>query len=131
MNDERSAEFDGRGGDAPLSLSAAFDLLADEHRRDLLSHLADRNGPVPFSELVRAVIRGSTDATGDATNTDFLGEEYRRITLAVQSEHLPLLERHGVIDYDRELQLIELSADIGPLDGLLDMVRRSGGRGRS
>lgn len=128
MNDERSAKPGDRDGDdAVFPLSTAFDLLADERRRYLLYHLADRNGPVPFSELVSAVIEAerSTDVPGRAIDTDFLGEEYRRITLAIRSEHLPLLEGHGAIDYDRELQLIELSEDIGPLGDLLELSRRS------
>ena len=119
----------GRRGDdvRNLSLSGAFELLADGRRRHLLCYLADRDGPVPFSQLVGAVIERETDVrTADgATETGFLGEEYRRITLSIQREHLSLLESHGVILYDRERQLIELADDTGPLDHLLEMVRRS------
>lgn len=128
MDDERSPGIGSRGGDdTTLSLSVAFDLLADGRRRHLLYRLAERNGPVPFSDLVSAVIEteeGAPAAT-DPADVDFLGEEYRRIALSIRSRHLPLLEGHGVIDYDRELRLIELSDDIGPLDGLLDVARRS------
>lgn len=125
MNDEPCPGLGHHDCAAAVSLSVAFEVLADERRRHLLSYLADRNGPVPFSKLAGAVIERSIDAAGGTADVSFLGEEYRRITLSIEREHLPLLERHGVVAYDRELGLIELAPDLHPLDHLLEMARRS------
>jgi hypothetical protein len=76
-------------GDLPARVVA--DILADEHRRVLLSCLA-RRGEMPVNDLAAEVL----SREGETVNE----EDRRRMRREIYQAHLPKLTATGVVTYD-------------------------------
>ena len=89
---------------APLSVDRIFDALADRRRRELLSHLRDRDGSSTVTEAAEALARENAEGS-----KDYPGEEIERVRTALYHAHVPKLEDLRLVAYDRERELIELT----------------------
>ena len=69
-----------------LSLDRTFDLLANEHRRAVVTYLLDTRHEVVVEELTDALADGETDET--------------RVATSLHHAHLPKLEAAGMIEWD-------------------------------
>ena len=86
-----------------LDTDVLLDALAHEERRELLIELG-RKGTVDVDHLVaRVVCAGDADRLADGS-----GETAMRF----HHIHLPKLEDVGLIEYDHELDIVELT-DVG------------------
>jgi len=85
-------------GGRPLQVGKStqvFELLAHERRRKTIQVLEDECGTtLDREELAQRV--ATVEAPGDAP-TDRL---VRRVELSLHHKHLPMLDEHGVVDYD-------------------------------
>lgn len=83
--------------------SERHELLSSRRRRVVLDVLADRPDGVDLADLATLVAgRGGTD-------------DDDRVRLTLHHAHLPKLDAHGVVEYDRESNRVEPVEDRVPL----------------
>lgn len=83
------------GGD-PLSLDAILELLANAHRRAILTRLREDSSHVAsLEELVSHLVRLDADRTGTQPGRD-------HVEATLLHVHLPKLANTGVIEYDAQ-----------------------------
>jgi len=88
----------------PVDTARLFDLLADDARRRLLVQLCDSDAVgIPGDLLIRGETRTGSAPIGGPSHGAVL-EAAPRESLAVEMhhEHLPMLESHGLVRWDRE-----------------------------
>ncbi|WP_227380855.1 DUF7344 domain-containing protein [Haladaptatus halobius] len=90
-----------------IMLSKQLFILSNEHRRQLLIALAQRN---PQSDPTSAF-----DAS--ETNSDTQDQ-----AIAMRHIHLPLLADHGIIDWDQDAQIVAQGPQFDELEPLLTAV---------
>lgn len=103
--------------------SRVFDLLADEHRRHAIAHLATCEESIPISELAAAVAARTAERPRTAIST----REVQSVTIALHHNHLPRLAEADVVEYDRECGLVELTAADAVIEGALSLGTSEGG----
>lgn len=79
------------------------DCLADGARRETLSVLRDRTGPVPTRELATHVAA----ALSDAELVDVTREDRRAVHISLRHVHLPKLAHAGLVGWDAEADAVE------------------------
>jgi DNA-binding transcriptional ArsR family regulator len=106
-HDESRDEIARSAGAVPRILH----LFADRDRRRLLLYLVDGN-PEEFDDIPEHI-----------RVAEHIDEEERRTLLEMlETEHLPLLEENGIVEWDRERNVIvrgERFDEIRPLLGLI------------
>ncbi len=79
-----------------------FELLAHSRRRAILSVLADHGDVVSTDELAACVAAAERDVPPNAVPTS----ERDRVYTTLRHAHLPAMDDAGVLEYDREAELI-------------------------
>lgn len=104
-----------------ISRDDAFHVLRDGRRRAILRFLLveKKHDPIPLSTLAAFVAA----ARCDGNESTAVGEVQERVRVALHHSHLPLLDDHGIVDYDYEARTVEprpLIAALAPFleDGL-------------
>ena len=82
-----------------------FDLLSNPRRRYVINYLLRENRPVSIQELSKELATWEFDVDEDQL-TD---QQEKRIYVALYQTHIPKLEDVGVIDYDDDASLVELT----------------------
>jgi len=108
------------GAEPSERLDAAFELLADPVRREVLYHLADADETsVAVSSLAEAVVREGEPGASDESGASGA----RSLAVELHHAHLPKLEAHGVVAYDPERRTVRYRSRPW-LDEWLEHVRR-------
>lgn len=89
----------------PSAPGEMFELLADRHRRYVLASLLDASTPVPLADLATELAR--VESGSDAGGMD----RRRQLQIRLYHVHVPKLADAGLIEYHRERNTVELSAD--------------------
>jgi hypothetical protein len=89
---------------------AVFKSLSNNRRRLVLSYLLEQDDPVDIKELSRVV---AAQENGIAID-EVTHEQRKRAYIALYQNHLPFLEKNGLIDSGRSMNTIEL-IDCAPL----------------
>ncbi|SNZ18328.1 hypothetical protein SAMN06269185_3329 [Natronoarchaeum philippinense] len=100
-----------------LAPDDVYTVLSAERRRHVLLIL-DGNvaGKVPLRELARQVASRETDTERSAVSTDSIQPTY----VSLYQSHLPVLDRHGAVEWDQELNLI---CEGNSVSGLANIIR--------
>ncbi|WP_255198464.1 response regulator [Halorarius litoreus] len=106
------------GGDTAISTDELFRALGAKPRRVVLFHL-QQNGAATMRELTDVVV-DMTDLDQEVGATGALGR--RRIRTALDATHLPLLERYGLVTYDRIRDIVEATTAPDDLAAWLDLA---------
>lgn len=106
-------------GRSDRSLDVAFDLLADNRRRDTLACLCERPGSIPLDELAEDVAARERWSP----RTEPGDEEVRTAAVSLYHSHLPKLAGAGVVDYDRDRDLVTVSEDTDLLERFRVLAR--------
>lgn len=93
--------------DARLSQDEVFDLLSNRRRRYVLNYLLREDRPVSIQELSRELAMWEFDVDAD----ELTDQQEKRIYVALYQTHIPKLEDVGVIDYDADASLVELTEE--------------------
>lgn len=103
--DEPTIEAASDGADAEPRLTAdqIFDLLRSERRRTVLRYLRDEEGPVSVVDLAERVAAREHDTTVRA----LASAERERVSVSLCHSHLPKLAEAGVVEYDRDRDVVE------------------------
>lgn len=105
-------------GDDVDHRSLVFDLLADEHRRHAIAYLATCEESVTISELAAEIATRISNRPRTAVST----QRTRSITIDLHHKHVPKLAEAGVVEYDRECGLVELSENDAVVDDALSLA---------
>ncbi|NHN59692.1 MULTISPECIES: hypothetical protein [Halorussus] len=109
-DDEEEAEED-------LSRDLVFDVLKNRRRRYALHYLRRADGSVQLSELAEQVAAWENDITVDAISA----AERKRVYTALYQSHLPKLDDAGIVEYNQNRGIVELSTAAEQLDVYLDL----------
>lgn len=100
-----------------LSRDLVFDVLKNRRRRYALHYLRRADGTVQLSELAEQVAAWENGITVDAISA----AERKRVYTALYQSHLPKLDDAGIVDYNQNRGIVELSSAADQLDMYLDL----------
>ncbi|WP_137291053.1 DUF7344 domain-containing protein [Natronorubrum halophilum] len=102
--------------DGPFSQAAARRILANDRRREVLRCLLVEDGPLEMRTLVARI----ADDEHDATSVTPLLELRQRVHVSLCRTHLPLLEDHHILSYDRIRGLVSPGATLSVFESMLE-----------
>ena len=100
-----------------LSRDLVFDVLKNKRRRYALHYMRHADGSVQLSELAEQVAAWENDITVEAITA----AERKRVYTALYQSHLPKLDDAGIVDYNQNRGIVELSSAAEQLDVYLDL----------
>lgn len=99
----------------PLSEDLIFDVLKNRRRRYTLHYLKRQDRPVELSELAEQVAAWENDKTVP----ELTANERKSVYTSLYQTHLPKLADAGIVDYNRNRGVVELSRNASQLEGYL------------
>ncbi|WP_130499874.1 DUF7344 domain-containing protein [Natrinema hispanicum] len=88
---------------ADLSLDEIYHLLQTQRRRDVLRYLRTADDRVRLRDLAEQVAAWEQETTVDNLTSD----ERQRVYISLYQSHLPKLDNHGIVDYDKDRGWVE------------------------
>lgn len=113
MNTETLDATGSSTGGIDLTPTTIFGLLANDRRRYALHYLSNTVGPVALYDLAEQIAARENDPTYD---------RYEQILISLSHVHLPKLADAGVVEYDLELETVELVGGVDELTPFLDLA---------
>ncbi|AHF99528.1 hypothetical protein HALLA_12740 [Halostagnicola larsenii XH-48] len=108
-------EADGRL--EAVSKDDAFHLLQTSRRRDVVRYLQGRNGPIELRDLAEQVAAWEQGTTIDSLSSS----ERQRVYISLYQTHLPKLDEHDIVDYDKNRGIIERCQRATQLESYLEV----------
>ena len=105
--------------DEPLSEETIFEVLSNRRRRFAIHALKHADGPMEVKGLSERVAAWEHGITPDSVEYD----QRRNVHSTLTRTHLPMLDEHGVIEYDDETNLVEPTAALTDLDIYIEVLR--------
>ncbi|WIV67053.1 DUF7344 domain-containing protein [Natrialbaceae archaeon AArc-T1-2] len=102
--------------DDQLSKDVIFELLKNRRRREVLTYLLEADDTVTLGELAEQIAAWENDTDVNALSSD----QRKRVYVALYQTHLPKMDDAGIIEYDQDRGLIELSDNADLLMMYLD-----------
>ncbi|WP_049925954.1 DUF7344 domain-containing protein [Halopiger goleimassiliensis] len=90
--------------DHELTQAELFDVFSNARRRRTVQYLKQQGGHCELSSLVEQVAAWENDTDPD----DVTRTQRRRVYISLYQTHLPMLEEHGIVDWDPDAHTIEL-----------------------
>jgi hypothetical protein len=106
----------------PERLDTLFSVLSHHRRRRLLLILSDATGEVPVDDLVDDLASREGTASGRSAPADRL----ERIRLSLEHQHLPKLAHAGLVEWDRDDDVVAATDEVL---GAADLVEFAGDAG--
>ena len=98
-----------------LSEDLIFDVLKNRRRRYTLHYLKQQDRPVELSELAEQVAAWENDTTVEGLSAN----ERKSVYTSLYQTHLPKLADAGIVDYNQNRGVVELSDNAAQLEGYL------------
>lgn len=122
MDREGSGKLRARGEDGhqdrpSLTTNEVFEILKNERRRTVLRYLREHDGYAELSDIAEHIAA----AENDTTVQQLTSQERKRVHVALYQCHLPKMDRHGVIEYDKDRGTIELLDSVSEMESYLDL----------
>lgn len=114
----RTEGAEGPNREDPLSNDNIYDVLSDKRRRYTLHHLKQRDGPVSIRELAEQVAAWENRKAIE----DLTSQERKRVYIALYQSHLPSMAKEGIVDYDADRGMVELTSTIEDVSIYLEIV---------
>lgn len=105
VGESPEADIFGGGDSGDLSIDVVFDLLADRRRRHVLACLLDGDRAIALSDLAEDV----AVREHDRPRIEIPKERAQAIRTSLYHVHVPKLADAGVIEYDRDRNLVRAS----------------------
>jgi hypothetical protein len=93
-----------------------LELLASPRRLHLLNYLLDRGGKARLRELSRDIVASETDTAPEELDSG----EIKRVYVSLYQTHVPVLQEHGVIEYDDTERVVSLDDRAGEVVAILE-----------
>lgn len=87
-----------------LTQAELFDVFSNARRRRAVGYLQAQNGACDLAPLVERVAAWENDVDLDEVTR----AQRRRVYISLYQTHLPMLEEHGIVDWDPDGHRIEL-----------------------
>lgn len=122
-----SAESDVEERAAPetLSIDSVLEVLSNQRRRYIVSYLADADEVVGVGELTDSVTAFENDVSVDEVSP----KERKRVYVALYQCHLPMLDDHRVIEFDKDQSQVGPDVHFSLVHGNLRTLEGSRSRG--
>lgn len=104
-----------------MTVDRIFDVLSDERRRAVLTHLLEQPSPVAVEELVERVV--SAEASGQA------GRSPDAVRVSLYHNHLPKLANANAIRFDSERGLVTVREAARDFEPYLELANDGDRRG--
>lgn len=88
-----------------LSMATAFELLSNPRRRFTIYYLSQHEGEVPLNEFVVEVAARENDVDVEEVSDT----QRKRTYVSLYQTHLPKLKAIGIIRFDRDRSVVELT----------------------
>jgi len=98
---------DKRLEDAGIDSNRLGDALDDPHCQYLLQYLRDTTGSASISDCATYVVSQITDSPQEEVSNDVL----RRVQTWFYHGQLPMLDEHGVVEFDPDSRTVRLADD--------------------
>lgn len=105
------------GHPAAVSKDDAFHLLQTSRRRDVVRYLQGRNGPIELRDLAEQVAAWEHGTTIDSLSSS----ERQRVYISLYQTHLPKLDEHDIVDYDKNRGIVERRPRATQLESYLEV----------
>ncbi|GAB3664545.1 DUF7344 domain-containing protein [Halopiger thermotolerans] len=99
-----------------LTQAELFDVFSNARRRRTVQYLKRQGGTCDLAPLVEQVAAWENDTDPD----DVTRTQRRRVYISLYQTHLPMLEDHGIVDWDPDGHEIELLPDEEVFEPYLD-----------
>ena len=99
-----------------LTQAELFDVFSNARRRRAVQYLKRRGGSCDLAPLVEQVAAWENDIDAE----DVSRTQRRRVYISLYQTHLPMLEEHGIVDWDPDDHAIELLPHEEIFDPYLD-----------
>lgn len=109
---------DGAASPPSLPTELVYRMLSDPRRRYAIHYLKQSREPVPVRELAEQVAAWENDKPVEALTS----RERKRVYISLYQSHLPTLDEEGVVEYDADRKMVELSQAARGLDIYLEVV---------
>ena len=106
--------------EADLSRDMVFDVLKNRRRRYALHFLKQQEGSVKLSDLAEQVAAWENDSTVNTISA----AERKRVYTALYQSHLPKLDDAGIVNYNQNRGIVELTEKAAELDVYLELVSK-------
>lgn len=93
-------------------------VLANDRRREVLRYLLAADEPITIQRLVGWL----ADTENENAVLTTIHELRQRVHVALCRTHLPLLERYGIVQYDRKQGLVSPAANLSEFEAAIDGV---------
>ncbi len=122
IHPDRTAVSEGLSGETvrlrAISRGEFGRVLSNDRRREVLRYLLAADEPITVQRLVGWL----ADTEDETTALTTIHELRQRVHVALCRTHLPLLERYGIVEYDRERGLVSPAANLSEFESLLEEV---------
>lgn len=109
---------DAADADASPSETALYNALSQKRCRYTLHYLKQRTEPVSVQELAEQVAAWENLKTVQ----ELTSQERKRVYIALYQSHLSTMDEEGLVDYDEDNGMVELSDSMGDIDLYLEIV---------
>lgn len=103
-----------------LDTDTIFELLANQRRRNILSHLTEHRTPIAMADLAVEVTASETGISPRVSQIE-KGEEIS-VHRSLVHVHVPKLADANVVEYDHDRETVALGANADHLLSLLDIA---------
>jgi DNA-binding transcriptional ArsR family regulator len=112
-----SGERPGRGAATGSTVEVIFEVLSNRRRRHVLHYLKQIPGPVTMRDLSEQLTAWETGKDRAAIRP----AERKRVYTALHQNHLPRMDRAGVLEYDRDRGTVVLTDEFDAYDVYLEV----------
>lgn len=104
--------------DEDVSSDVLYSLLADKRRRYTLHFLKQRRESVAVRDVAEQVAAWENGKSVE----DLTSQERKRVYIALYQSHLPTLDKEGVVEYDADRGVVNLSPSMADREIYLEVV---------
>ncbi|APX95633.1 hypothetical protein BB347_02835 [Natronorubrum daqingense] len=104
------------GREARLSQDEIFHILQTNRRRDAISYLVEKRGPVKMSDVAEYVAAREHGTTVE----ELTSTQRQRVYIPLYQSHLPKLDEKGIIDYNKPRGIVEPTDRISVFEPYLE-----------
>lgn len=98
-----------------LSRDEVYDILSNARRRFVIYFLRGRDEPVQLSELSDRVAAWENDVPVE----ELTDQQVKRVYVSLYQTHIPKLEESGIVEYDKDSGVVQLTPQVSDLDAYL------------
>lgn len=104
-----------------LDQDTVYDILSNARRRFVISYLREHDEPIGLNRLSEEVAAWENDTTV----AELSDKQIKRVYVSLYQTHVPKLDEHGLVEYDKDSGAIKLTSNVEVLDAHLPDFEQS------